>query len=234
MDFVISCLGCVLVGIILSAPMGPVGMLCVQQTLNHGRRTGLLTGFGAALSDWFYCWVAALSMTLIISFIERHTAAFAIVGGILLAVFSIMMGRRPGQGQALHRGGSPPKGGGDGAATASPPPSGGVGGGSAGRSIGAGFVLAFSNPLIIFLIMPLLMYFGVPAPYYRWWHYIICMLSVMAGAMLWWLMVTWVVDRWRRRMTLRTLHRVNLVMATIMLALAAYSVWRGIRLLLAP
>lgn len=215
MDFVISCLGCVLVGIILSAPMGPVGMLCVQQTLNHGRRTGMLTGFGAALSDWFYCWVAALSMTLIISFIERHTAAFAIVGGVLLAVFSIMMGRRPGQGQALHRGGHPGQGG-----TL-----------KAGRSIGAGFVLAFSNPLIIFLIMPLLMYFGVPAPYYRWWHYIICMLSVMAGAMLWWLMVTWVVDRWRRRMTLRTLHRVNLVMAAIMLALAAYSVWRGVRLL---
>lgn len=217
MDFVISCLGCVLVGIILSAPMGPVGMLCVQQTLNHGRRTGMLTGFGAALSDWFYCWVAALSMTLIISFIERHTAAFAIVGGVLLAVFSIMMGRRPGQGQALHRGGHPGQGG-----TL-----------KAGRSIGAGFVLAFSNPLIIFLIMPLLMYFGVPAPYFRWWHYIICMLSVMTGAMLWWLMVTWVVDRWRRRMTLRTLHRVNLVMAAIMLALAAYSVWRGVRLLLA-
>ncbi len=206
-----------LVGIILSAPMGPVGMLCVQQTLNHGRRTGMLTGFGAALSDWFYCWVAALSMTLIISFIERHTAAFAIVGGVLLAVFSIMMGRRPGQGQALHRGGHPGQGG-----TL-----------KAGRSIGAGFVLAFSNPLIIFLIMPLLMYFGVPAPYYRWWHYIICMLAVMAGAMLWWLMVTWVVDRWRRRMTLHTLHRVNLVMAAIMLALAAYSLYRGVRLLLA-
>ena len=59
------------------------------------------------------------------------------------------------------------------------------------------------------------------------------MLAVMAGAMLWWLMVTWVVDRWRRRMTLRTLHRVNLVMAAIMLALAGYSVWRGVHLLLA-
>lgn len=206
MEFVLSCLGCVLIGIILSAPMGPVGMLCVQQTLNKGRATGLRVGFGASLSDWFYCWVAVLSMTLIISFIERHTAAFAIVGGVLLAAFSAMMMRsRPNGGQqGTHRAGA----------------------------VASGFLLAFSNPLIIFLIMPLMVYFGVPQPWYRWWHYALCMAAVMAGAMLWWLLVTAVVDRWRRSMTMTTLHRVNMVMGAVMLVLAAYSVYRGIRLLL--
>ena len=101
MDFVLSCLGCVLIGIILSAPMGPVGMLCVQQTLNKGRAAGMRVGLGAALSDWFYCWVVVLSMTLIIGFIERHTAAFALVGGVLLAAFSAMMMRsRPAEASA--------------------------------------------------------------------------------------------------------------------------------------
>lgn len=210
MEFILSCLGCVLIGIILSAPMGPVGMLCVQQTLNRGRSAGLMTGLGAAISDWFYCWVAALSMTLIIGFIERHTAAFAIVGGLLLAVFSaLMMRSRPMAN------------------------SGDTANGRAG-SVVSGFALAFSNPLIIFLIMPLLVYFGVPQPYYRWWHYALCLLAVLAGAMLWWGVVTWVVDRWRRSMTLSTLHRVNVVMCVVMLALSAYSIWRGARLLLAP
>ena len=208
MEFTFSCLGCVLVGIILSAPMGPVGMLCVQQTLNRGRAAGLLTGLGAALSDWFYCWVAALSMTLIIGFIERHTAAFAIVGGLLLGAFSaLMMRSRP----ASDTRGTARRGAG---------------------AVAAGFVLAFSNPLIIFLIMPLLVYFGVPQPYYRWWHYALCLLAVLAGAMLWWCLVTWAVERWRRKMTLATLHRVNVVMGVIMLALSAYSIWRGTRLMI--
>ncbi len=207
--FVFSCLGCVLLGIILSAPMGPVGMLCVQQTLNHGRAAGLLTGLGAALSDWFYCWVAALSMTLIIGFIERHTAVFAIAGGLLLAVFSaLMMRSRPASSVA----GNPSRG------TA---------------AIVSGFVLAFSNPLIIFLIMPILVYFDVPRPYYRWWHYGLCLLAVLAGAMLWWSAVSWAVDRWRRTMTIATLRRINMVMGVIMLALSAYSIWRGARILLA-
>ena len=41
----------VFIGIIASAPMGPVGVLCLQRTLNKGRFYGLVTGFGAALSD---------------------------------------------------------------------------------------------------------------------------------------------------------------------------------------
>ena len=40
-----------MIGVIASAPMGPVGILCVQRTLNKGRWYGLATGVGAAASD---------------------------------------------------------------------------------------------------------------------------------------------------------------------------------------
>ena len=43
-----------LIGMIASAPMGPVGILCVQRTLNKGRWFGMVTGIGAAISDIFY------------------------------------------------------------------------------------------------------------------------------------------------------------------------------------
>ena len=44
----------ILIGMIASAPMGPVGVLCVQRTLNKGRWYGFVTGVGAALSDIIY------------------------------------------------------------------------------------------------------------------------------------------------------------------------------------
>lgn len=39
----------VLVGIIISAPMGPIGVLVIQRTLNKGRYPALFTGLGASL-----------------------------------------------------------------------------------------------------------------------------------------------------------------------------------------
>ena len=42
------------VGVIASAPTGPVGVLCIQRTLRKGMKYGLVTGLGAALSDLFY------------------------------------------------------------------------------------------------------------------------------------------------------------------------------------
>ena len=38
----------IIIGIVASAPMGPVGVLCVQRTLNKGRWYGFATGAGAA------------------------------------------------------------------------------------------------------------------------------------------------------------------------------------------
>jgi len=39
------------IGLLISAPMGPIGMLCIQRTLNKGRWPAFFTGVGAALSD---------------------------------------------------------------------------------------------------------------------------------------------------------------------------------------
>ena len=43
-----------IVGVVVSAPLGPVGVLCIQRTLNKGRWYGFVTGLGAALSDIGY------------------------------------------------------------------------------------------------------------------------------------------------------------------------------------
>lgn len=54
----------VLIGIIASAPMGPVGVLCIQRTLNKGRWYGFVTGIGAAMSDIIYAMLTGFGMSL--------------------------------------------------------------------------------------------------------------------------------------------------------------------------
>ena len=62
LDFIFKGL---LIGVIASAPMGPVGILCVQRTLNKGRWYGLATGIGAAGSDIIYAAFAGFGMSFV-------------------------------------------------------------------------------------------------------------------------------------------------------------------------
>lgn len=53
-----------LIGILVSAPMGPIGMLCIQRTLNRGRWPAFFTGVGAGVSDLLYCLLTGLGLSL--------------------------------------------------------------------------------------------------------------------------------------------------------------------------
>ena len=59
----------VIIGIVASAPMGPVGVLCIQRTLNKGRAYGLVTGVGAAFSDILYALLTGYGLNLLFDFI---------------------------------------------------------------------------------------------------------------------------------------------------------------------
>ena len=58
------CLKGIAVGFVLCAPLGPVGVLCLQRTLAAGRLAGFCAILGAAVVDGFYGMAAGLGMTL--------------------------------------------------------------------------------------------------------------------------------------------------------------------------
>ena len=43
-----------IIGLCTSAPVGPIAILCIQRTLQNGRKTGFISGLGAASSDFVY------------------------------------------------------------------------------------------------------------------------------------------------------------------------------------
>ena len=84
-----------LVGIIASAPMGPVGILCIQRTMQKGRAYGIVTGAGAALSDIIYALMTGLGMSVVMDFIDKEQNIFwlKLVGSVMLFIFGIYMFR---------------------------------------------------------------------------------------------------------------------------------------------
>lgn len=69
-----------------SAPMGPVGVLCIQRTLNKGRWYGFVTGIGACVSDFIYALFTGVGMSFVMDFVSNERTRFLlqISGSIVL------------------------------------------------------------------------------------------------------------------------------------------------------
>lgn len=77
------------VGFAIAAPVGPIGVLCIQRTLMFGRLAGLLSGLGAATADAIYGVVAGFGLTLISAMLIEQIFWFRLIGGIFLIVLGI-------------------------------------------------------------------------------------------------------------------------------------------------
>ena len=60
-----------IIGVIVSAPLGPVGVLCIQRTLNKGRWYGFVTGIGASLSDIAYALLTGYGMSFVFDYVNK-------------------------------------------------------------------------------------------------------------------------------------------------------------------
>ena len=82
-----------LIGMIASAPMGPVGILCVQRTLNKGRGYGFATGLGAAVSDIIYAGITGFGMAFVMDFVNNDQNKFylQIIGAIVTLFAAISL-----------------------------------------------------------------------------------------------------------------------------------------------
>jgi threonine/homoserine/homoserine lactone efflux protein len=76
-------------GLCLAAPLGPIGLLCIQRTLNRGRLYGFVSGLGVAAADAFYASLAAFGLSAVTSFLLGIQTALQLIGGIVLIGLAI-------------------------------------------------------------------------------------------------------------------------------------------------
>ena len=74
------------IGVLIAAPVGPIGLLTMQRTLERGLAAGLATGLGAAVADAVYGAVGAFSVRWLIDGLTQAKTPLALGGGALLLV----------------------------------------------------------------------------------------------------------------------------------------------------
>jgi threonine/homoserine/homoserine lactone efflux protein len=60
-----------------------VGVLCIQRTLSRSKKSGLVSGLGAALADTLYAGIAALGISIVVSFLSEMRLGLQIAGAVL-------------------------------------------------------------------------------------------------------------------------------------------------------
>jgi len=81
----------ILIGLSISAPMGPMGAMVIQRTIHKGLPSGLASGGGVAIGDTIYALIAGFGLTFISSFLDTHQFYFRLIGGLILLFMGYKM-----------------------------------------------------------------------------------------------------------------------------------------------
>ena len=187
-----------IVGMVASAPMGPVGVLCIQRTLNKGREYGLVTGLGAALSDILYALITGLGMSFVVEFIEQPRTMYILqlAGSVLLFGFGLYTYRSRPQLRPTsnHRG-------------------------TLMHNMFTAFLLTLGNPLIIFLFLALFARFTFVVPEHIGQQ---CLgyVSIFLGAMLWWYGLTYIIDKVRTNFDVNRIWLINQIIGVVVMVVS--------------
>ncbi|MCH5220853.1 MAG: LysE family translocator [Muribaculaceae bacterium] len=187
------------IGLLVSAPMGPIGMLVIQRTLGKGRWQGFFTGLGASLSDLFYCLLTGFCLSFVTDIIDAHQRLIQIIGSIVLAIFGVFLFRKKPTQPLKSRD---------------------INASDYWTDFVTGFLLTVSNPLILFFIIGLFARFNYIQPEYEIYHHIIAYIAIFIGALVWWYGITAGVSRLGKRISCKTLKLINRTIGTLLLVMA--------------
>ena len=194
----------VIVGVVVSAPMGPVGVLCIQRTLNKGRWYGFVTGLGAALSDIIYALITGYGMSFVVEFIENPQTLyyFQLIGSAMLFGFGLYTFRsNPAQNIRPISANK----------------------GSLIRNFVTAFFVTLSNPFIILLFIGLFARFSFVLPERFFYEQSIGYLAIVGGAITWWFLITYLVNKLRTRFDLRGIWILNRIIGVVVMIASVVS-----------
>lgn len=197
------------IGFLSSAPMGPVGMLCIQRTLNEGKKQGLITGLGAAVGDMLIALlaiIAALGLGFSTEFIQQHEGPLKIVGSIVLIAFGyVVFNKKPSKSLTKLKENAM----------------------SFWKVFASSLGLTVSNIATLFLYIALFARFNVIDADKPFGYDLLTISFIGVGAMLWWLLVTYFVNKLRSRFNPRGLQIFNKIIGVLLVGLGVAGIITG-------
>jgi threonine/homoserine/homoserine lactone efflux protein len=190
----------IIIGFSIAAPVGPIGVLCIRQSLAEGRGIGLATGLGVATADAAYGCIAGFGLTAVSSVLVRQRVWLGLLGGAFLCDLGVRtVTSRPAEQAAETRG--------EGLLPA----------------YVSALLLTLTNPMTILSFVAVFAGVGLAtSPGYAAASSVV--FGVFVGSALWWLFLSGGVGLLRSRVNSTWMRAVNVLSGCVIFAFGLYAV----------
>ncbi len=186
----------ILVGFAASMPLGPIGVLCIQKTISKGRMAGFVSGMGAATADTIYAIIAGFGLTFISNFIVNQQFYLRIGGAIICFYLGLKIFRTNPAIQLRREG-------------------------QKKQNILADYLsillLTISNPLTLLLFGAVFAGFGIIEGNADFKSLLLLICGVFMGALLWWTLLTGIVNMFRHKFRLKRIWWMNKITGVLII-----------------
>lgn len=183
-------------GLLVSVPLGPVGVMCIHRTVHRGMRSGIFSGVGAAAADTFYALIAGFGLSYIINFIESKQTIIQTIGAIVIFIIGIKIFYSNPAIQIRNQRNKK---------------------GKPFEEFLSIFFVTLSNPAVFFVFLALFAGFNILSSQSGHVGTLTAISGIFAGAMLWWYILSAVISKYRTKIRLRNLWWLNKIMGVIVI-----------------
>lgn len=203
----------ILIGLAASIPLGPLGIMCIQRTLDKGRWAGFAVGVGSSIGDTIYASIALFSVQFISEFLDRNRSWVMLIGGLVIVFIGLQIAvknpikdlrQRKIDAVSMNA-----------------------------KDIFRGFLMTISNPGALVLMLGLFAFFGMDlGDSWRPSAVAIVLAGIFLGTALWWFTLSSCVSLFRKRLHLRQLLIINRISGSIIALIGLASLAEGLALLI--
>lgn len=197
------------VGLASSITVGPVAVLCIQRTLSKNRRSGLASGMGVAVADMLMAIIAYFFYSMLQAQIEEYSAILQVVGGLFVVIVGVyIFFQNPVPQIRRNRAGKT----------------------DLWQDFSSMFVFTLAN--FVMVIPYLLAFFAMfnagmhsqESDIHSMSHSCMTIVGFFAGATTWWVLLTLIIDYFRRRFRPRHMLTLNHIAGVVIGVLGVYTI----------
>ncbi|MHB8563549.1 MAG: LysE family translocator [Acidiferrobacteraceae bacterium] len=196
-----------IIGIVISAPIGPVGLFTIQRILTQGRVAGIVSGAGAATADTFYGGLAALGLSAVSGFLANDRIWIYMGAGVLC----FWVGLRAIFFRPMRKAKIP-------------------------HYSSRGLIWDYASSVLLALANPLtILFFIVTFTVLHLDHtgtekFLLTVIGIFTGCLLSWTFLAIMTTRFRAALDSRLLTRINRISAAIIVTLGVFAILSAVRL----
>jgi threonine/homoserine/homoserine lactone efflux protein len=190
----------IILGLTVSMPLGPIGIILINRTIKRGMLSGFFSGLGLATADTLLAALATIGFTVIISFINEERFIISIIAGMIIIGVGIKIFLSNPVKDIRNKEKANK---------------------SLWRDYYSIFALTITNPYTIFICVAFLssvnIYGNVKpelAPFFL-------IPGVLMGTIAWWFFLSYFVSRFKEKIRLRVIVRVNKLAGIVVIVIGA-------------